>query len=182
MDRIVSRGRNLSPGEFVYRPLNLARGKEGREDWIISRHEILKKTSDLIYAHVIPWLGKEYDRPGEKVSFEMDRKTFEQFGRARAWLTGTIFYSSKGAAQAAIPQRVPLQPAQLAYFGLSEGATLRDLEEAYLRLSGIIYPANGVPGEACFQLEDSYLKARRSFGNSNTFRCYQGIVHVVLSS
>jgi hypothetical protein len=48
----------------------MARDTEGQEDWRVGKHEILEKTSTVIYIHSIPYLGEELNGGKKSAPFQ----------------------------------------------------------------------------------------------------------------
>ncbi len=162
MNKHVDSGTHLPQNEFVYYLWNMARDTEGQEDWRVGKHEILEKTSTVIYIHSIPYLGEEFEWRKEKDSFAISRKEIEQLGRSHDLLMKTTFYLSEEAARAAIPQRVQLAPAQRGYFGLTKAVTRQELHLAYCQLAHRLDPVMGGSAEAFSELQDHYQAALRT--------------------
>lgn len=164
MNKQVSNGTHLPQREFVYYLWNMAYDIEGQEDWRVGKHEILEKTSTIIYIHSIPYLGEEYERKKEKHSFEIYRKEIERLGWSHVPLMKTTFYLSEEAARAAIPKRVQLAPAQAAYFGLTKAVTRQELHLAYCQLAHTLEAGMGASAKAFSELQDHYQAALRTIG------------------
>ena len=164
MNKHVINGTHLPQREFVYYLWDRAFDTEGNEDLRVGRNEILEKTSTVIYAHSTPYLGEEYERKKEKYSFEISRKEIERLGWSYVRLRKTTFYLSEEAARAAIPKRVQLAPAQVAYFGLTKAVTRQELNLAYCQLAYSLDPVMGGSAEAFSELMDHYQAALRTIG------------------
>jgi len=164
MDQSTCNGIDAPQREFVYRVWERALSIQGQDAWVISRHVVVRKTSSLIYAHCVPYLGEQYDWGQEKSVFEISRREIEQLGSSWVFLMRATFYLSEAAARAAIPKRVQLKPTQAAYFGLSRPVTLWELQLAYYELAFRLDPAQGGSAEAFAELEDHYQAARLTMG------------------
>ncbi len=164
MDNCVGNGMDVPQREFVYRTWEHTARIKGQQKWEITRHEIIRKTSRLIYAYVAPYFGHNYGLGNAKSSFEISRKELEEQGRSWVFLMRAAFYPSEAAALAAIPKRVHLEPAQAAYFGLTKAVTLQELNLAYCLLAHSFEPAMGGSAQAYAELQDHYQAALRTLG------------------
>jgi hypothetical protein len=106
MDNFVDSGIDVPQREFVYRTWQITSRIEGQEKWKITRHEIIRKTSTLIYAYCEPYFDEKYGWEKAESSFELSRKELEEQGRCWVSFMSTNFYPSQEAALAAIPKRV----------------------------------------------------------------------------
>ena len=164
MDNFVDSGIDVPQREFVYRTWQITSRIEGQEKWKITRHEIIRKTSTLIYAYCAPYIDEKYGWEKAESSFELSRKELQEQGRCWVFFMSANFYPSEEAARAAIPKRVHLEPAQAAYFGLTKAITLQELNLAYCLLAHTLEPAMGGSAGAFAELQEHYQAALRTLG------------------
>ena len=104
MDNLVGNGMDVHQREFVYRTWQIPSRIEGQEKWKITRHEIIRKTSTLIYAYCAPYIDEKYGWEQAESSFELSRKELQEQGRCWVCFMSTNFYPSQEEALAAIPR------------------------------------------------------------------------------
>lgn len=149
------------PTEFVY---TWYEPEASYEDGCWHAHRILKKTKEFVYVQwrVCGYLSKHPYTETRKLR----RRELEEKGRAwwngRSHTGGEAFYSElgKSALDLSIASR-SFVPECLKAFGLTQGATIDDLNHAYHEQALKEHPDTGGSHEGFLKLQEQYQAALR---------------------